>query len=1346
LAKRKAVYIPYAQSIPNVYTIDKLERPPCVMACPAGVNVQGYVALTSQGKYQEASEVIKRELPFPRVLGRICPHPCEEVCNRELIDEPIAICGLKRFVADKVKTLEDEAKPSVAERRPERVAVVGSGPAGLCCAYYLSLRGYGVTVFEALPVAGGMLFVGIPEYRLPRDILAEEVKRVIDLGVEIKVNIPIGGDLTLDGLFHEGYEAIFLAMGAHGSLPLDIPGEDAKGVVSGVNFLRDINLGRKVEVGQKVVIIGGGNVAIDGARSALRLGAKEVTILYRRSRKEMPASEEEVEAALLEGVKVSFLVAPVEILADEEEKVNGLRCIEMRLGAPDASGRRRPIPIEKSEFNIAADMIIVAIGQVPEVDFLESSGVKLTEGGTIEVDPLTFATSRLGIFAGGDAQTGPWIAIGAVEAGKRAAESIDRYLQGKDLKEGRQLRQEARRWDVRRISLGQEKKTRQRMRHISKGMRNGFDEVELGFSEKAALEEARRCLNCGICCECLQCLAACKAEAIDQKRGDIISEIEVGAIILSLGFDEFNPRLIHEYGYGRFRNVVTSIEFERILSASGPYLGKIQRLSDGQAPKKIAFIQCVGSRNLMDGRSYCSSVCCMYAVKESVVAKEHDPSLEISIFGMDMRAQGKGFDTYFERAQKEQDIRFVRAKVFSVEEIPETKDLRLKYVADDGKLREEIFSLVVLSVGLEPSQGSRELAKKIGLGIDEYGFCRSKEFSPLETTKPGIFVTGAFQGPKDIPETVAQASGAMVKSAGLLSEVRGTLVKKKEYPPERDVQGQKPRIGVFVCHCGINIGGVVKVSEVKDYAKTLDGVVYVGDNLYTCSQDTQEKIKGMIREHNLNRVIVAACSPRTHEPLFQETIREVGLNRHLFEMANIRDQCSWVHQHEAEKATKKAKELLKMKVAKAALIQPLKEIEIPVHRKALVIGGGIAGMNAALEVARQGFECYLVERHKELGGNLRNLYSTIAGGDTQKLLQDTIRKVEENGLIHVSTNSEIEGLSGYVGNFRATLRNGDGGEQLELGAIIVATGGGEWKTTDYLHGQDERICTQLELEEKLAKDSSLAEEWKTVVMIQCVGSRNDEHPYCSKICCSQAIKNALQMKGANPSLNIYILYRDMRTYGFLEEHYSQAREKGIIFLRYDQARKPQVSREGGKIRVRIFDPIMGEDLVLNPDLLVLSVAIVPTPNEDLAKLLKVPLTADGFFLEAHAKLRPVEFATDGIFLCGMAHFPKPIPESLCQSSAAAGKAGILLSKGTVLVEPIISWVDEEKCIGCGLCEAMCPYKAIQLKDTEAGKRAETIPASCKGCGLCGASCPQRAITNYHFTEQQILAEINALAL
>ena len=1347
LAKRKATYIPYAQSIPNVYTIDKGERPPCVMACPAGVNVQGYVALTSQGKYKEALEVIKRELPFPGILGRICPHPCEGVCNRQLVDESVAICGLKRFVADQVKVTEGEAKPLVAERRTERVAVVGSGPAGLSCAYYLALRGYGVTVFEALPVVGGMLSVGIPEYRLPRDILAEEVKGVTDLGVEIRVNSPIGSDLTLDGLFREGYHAIFLAIGAHGSLPLNVRGEDAKGVVSGVKFLRDVNLGRKVEVGRKVVVIGGGNVAIDGARSALRLGAEEVTILYRRSLKEMPASDEEVEAAIYEGVKVVYLVAPAEILMDAEGRVRGLRCIRMKLGPPDASGRRRPIPVEGSEYFIGADMVIVAIGQAPEVGFLESSRVKVTRGGTVEVDPLTLATSRQAVFAGGDVQTGPWIAIGAVDAGKRAAESIDRYLQGKDLREGRPLPKEAKQWDLSRIPLGQETRPRQWMKHISKESRkDGFDEVELGFSEKAALEEARRCLNCGICCECLQCVAACKAGAIDHKREDKISEVEVGAIIVSPGFDEYKPTPLYELGYGRLCNVVTSTEFERMLSASGPTEGHLKRPSDGKAPKKIAWIQCVGSRDPSIGCGFCSSVCCMFAIKEAEIAKEHSEiPLDTAIFFMDMRTHGKDFDRYYEQAKKVHGVRFIRSKVYGVEELNGTGDLSLRYTTERGKTQREAFDLVVLSAGLHPPKGSKDLAETLGIDLDPYGFCRSKEFISVDTSKEGIFACGAFNGPKDIPETVMQASGTAARASALLASARHTLTKKKEYPGEREVKGEEPRIGVFVCNCGINIARVVNVPEVTEYAKKLPNVVYADQNLYTCSQDTQEIIKDKVKEHHLNRVVVASCSPRTHEPLFRETLREGGLNQYLFEMANIRDQCSWVHAQDPKGATEKAKDLVRMAVAKARLTEPLKKVSIDLTPTALVIGGGVSGMTSALNLADQGFPVSLVEKTDQLGGHGRHIYRTLTGGDVQSFLNDLITRVNNHPLIHVYLGSRVADSSGYIGNFITRLNVGNGTEEeVKHGITILAIGGREYKPNEYFYGQDERVYTAMELEGILTNAPERVEHCSHVVMIQCVGSRNEEHPYCSRVCCGKSLKNALKLKELNPEVNIYILYQDMRTYGLMEDFFKEARDKGVVFLRFDPEDQPVVTKvkEGGKkiLRVEITDAILGERFAIDTDLLQLAAGILaPEDNKILSQFYKVPLNQDGFFLEAHMKLRPVDFATDGVFLCGLCHNPKAIEESISQANAAASRASTILSKEKLEAEGAIAHIDTELCVGCKGCMDVCPYLAISYVDDKGTCNINEV--LCKGCGGCAATCSSGSIRLEGFRHDQIYAQI-----
>jgi heterodisulfide reductase subunit A len=842
---------------------------------------------------------------------------------------------------------------------------------------------------------------------------------------------------------------------------------------------------------------------------------------------------------------------------------------------------------------------------------------------------------------------------------------------------------------------------------------------------------------------CRACEKFCPTGAIEFNQIDQKIELSVGAVILSLGFDEFDPTPLFNYGYKKYPNVVTSIEFERMLSASGPYRGELLRPSDKKPPRRIAWIQCIGSRD--NKHPYCSSVCCTYAIKEAIVAKEHVPSdLEETIFFMDMRTQGKDFDKFYERAKRE-GIDFVRTKVYQVQEVDGTGNLLIKYLGEDDKPSTCEFDLVVLSVGLQPSLGNVALAKKLGVQLDPYGFCHTQMFSPVETSRPGIFVCGAFQGPKDIPETVMQASSSAAKSASLLSQARNTLTTKKKCPQEKDVSEEEPRIGVFICHCGINIGGVVNVPEVAEYAKTLPNVVYAENNLYTCSQDTQERIKAMVKEHNLNRVVVAACSPRTHEPLFQETIREAGLNKYLFEMANIRDQCSWVHRDHPEEATQKARELVKGAVAKARLIQPLKELTIPVIAKGLIIGGGIAGMTTALELANQGFESFLIEKSDKLGGNAWRVHYTLDGKDIPELLNEMIEKVGQNELIHLYKNTEIKEVSGYIGNFKTRVSIEGEEKILEHGVIIVATGGSEYQPSQYLYGENERVITQLELEEKLATGALKAGMFNNVVMIQCVGSRTEERPYCSKVCCSQAVKNALKIKEINPSANIYIYYKDMRTYGVKEELYRRARNLGVTFIRYTDENKPEVTGDSERIEVKAFDSVLNEDLLIKPDLVILSAGIVPNKDsEALAKMLKVPLNQDGFFLEAHVKLRPVDFATDGIFVAGLAHSPKPIEESISQALAAAGKAAIPLSKGLVSAEPIVSSVNDAKCFGCGLCELICPFAAIRLVPRDGVNKAETIPASCKGCGLCAASCPKQAISMGHFRSEELTAQVEAL--
>jgi len=666
--------------------------------------------------------------------------------------------------------------------------------------------------------------------------------------------------------------------------------------------------------------------------------------------------------------------------------------------------------------------------------------------------------------------------------------------------------------------------------------------------------------------------------------------------------------------------------------------------------------------------------------------------------------------------------------------------LILRYHTEEGTIAEEVFQLVVLATGFQPSTQLHTLAHTIGVDLDEYGFCRTSEIMPLETSRPGVYVCGMFESPKDIPETVTQASAAAAAAGGLLAPARGTLVSRRDFPHETDVQGSPPRIGVFVCHCGINIGGVVTVPEVVAYAKTLPNVVYADENLYTCSSDTQELIKETIREHKLNRVVVASCTPRTHEALFQETIREAGLNRYLFEMANIRDQCSWVHMHEHVAATQKARDLVRIAVTKARLLQPIKTLPLSINHKGLIIGGGVAGLNAALALADQGYETYLLEKEPKLGGLTRSLRYTLDGTDTRMYLASLIEKVERHERIQVLTGIMITDILGYVGNFITRFTDTEGEKQsLEHGITIVATGGDEYHPHDYLYQEDPRVITQSELEQRLENQKHFAPT--NVVMIQCVGSRSPEHPYCSRVCCGDAIKNALRLKERSPDVNVYVLYRDIRTYGLTEQYYQRARAAGVVFIRYDEACPPLVTQQDdSSLSVVVNDLSIDTPVMLQPDLLVLSTAIVPAQdNEALSKMLKVPLNEDGWFLEAHAKLRPVDFATEGVFLCGLAHGPKTIKESIAQAYAAVSRACTLLSKETIEAVGIVATVNEDRCIACANCEIVCEYNAIHVTKAY----AEVNPLLCKGCGTCAVECPAMAITMQHFTDDQVSAMITA---
>ena len=1341
LGTRKATYKPYAQAIPGAYVIEKLDKSPCTNACPNNVNAHAYVALVAQGKYREAMEVILRTLPFPGVIGRICPHPCESLCRRGQVDAPISICALKRFVADRVD-IESLPVPEI-EKCEEKVAIIGSGPAGLTAAYFLALDGYQVTVFEALPVAGGMLRVGIPDYRLPPAVLDKEIRAITRLGVEIKFNTFLGRDVTIDGLFSQGYKVVYLAIGAHQNLQLNIPGEDAQGVIPGVGFLRRSNLGGIAKLDGRVVVVGGGDVAIDAARSALRLGSDKVTLLYRRTRAEMPARETEVEDALAEGVEIQYLAAPQQILT-KDNKVIGILCVRMELGEPDSSGRRRPIPVPDSEFIVETDWVLPAIGQAPDAAFLgDQAGVTLSRWETVQADPVTFATNIEGVFAGGDAQSGPWIAIGAVAHGREAAISISRYLRGEDMRAGREPR-EVPQANFAPIPDEIEKRPRAEMPMVAPAERQaGFAEVELGLTEEQARAEADRCLNCMICCECLQCVAACKAHAVRHEDRSEDIAVNVGSIIAAPGFSEFDPRQFDDYPYAKLPNVVTSTEFERILSASGPFQGHLVRPSDHREPKRIAWLQCVGSRDINHcDNGYCSAVCCMYAIKEAVIAKEHSKSeLNTTIFYMDMRTYGKDFERYYNDARAK-GVRFIRSRVPTVEQVPESEDLAISYVGEDGRVQGEVFDMVVLSVGLESSTKARDLAGRLGVELDKDHFVSTSSFAPVSTSVPGVYACGTFQGPKDIPYSVMEASAAACAATTKLAAARGTLVRERTFPPELEVTGERPKIGVFVCNCGVNIGGVVRVPEVVEYAKSLPNVTYVQENLFSCSQDAQDRLRQVIGEQQLNRVVVAACSPRTHEPLFQETLKATGLNKYLFEMANIRDQDSWVHQGDPNTATVKAKDLLRMAVAKASLLEPLREPTVEVNQSALVVGGGVAGMVATLELADQGYPVTLVEMNPQLGGYARHLRKTWRGENVRAFLKDLVARVQGHDRVKVFLNAAVEKVAGFMGNYQTDVRIHEDGSAKILtvshGVAILATGAHPTDPDEYLRGQHPGVLIWHELED--AVEAGRLDEARCVVFIQCVGSREPDRPYCSKICCTYSIQQAIALKEARPEMDVFILFRDIRTYGQREELYQKARDLGIMFVRYSTRSRPEVEVDrNGRLRVLVQDQILQRPIILSPDVITLATAMETRGVETLAQMFKVSVNADRFFAEAHPKLRPVDFATDGVFLCGLAHYPKPLEESIAQAQAAVSRAITLLAQKQIQTSGQVARVSPAKCSACGVCVTICPFSAPAFNDRGV---AEVNQALCKGCGLCVASCRSGAVDLRGFEDKQIFAMID----
>jgi heterodisulfide reductase subunit A len=871
---------------------------------------------------------------------------------------------------------------------------------------------------------------------------------------------------------------------------------------------------------------------------------------------------------------------------------------------------------------------------------------------------------------------------------------------------------------------------------------------------RVALIDAKYCkkLNenkCGVCAK------VCGKQAINYEDKDEDLTLDVGSIVVAAGFAVWDAKNATEYGYGRFKNVVTAIEYERLEGAAGPFDGHIpvpstivydkfgvaQKGAGERGPKSVAWVQCCGSRShKQKWRTYCSSVCCMYATKQAQITKEHG-DVDEDIFFMDIRSYGKEFEGYIKRAEDEYGIHMHRgARVSNLEEDPETKQITVNYTDQDNNPQSKTFDMVVLSVGLEPPEGAEQLAQTLGIELNEYGFAKTTVFHPLETTRKGIFVTGAFAAPKDIPTSVAEASGASAKAgAYIVKDPDFVPCKPKVYPAEKDVEGKEPRVGVWVCRCGINIGSVVDVPACVEYAKTLPHVVVSTETKYACAQDTLSQISEFIKQYDLNRVVVASCTPRTHEPLFREACRNGGLNKYLFNMANIRDQCSWIHMHAPEAATRKAKDLIRMAIAKACLLEPLEGAEIPVTQSAAIVGGGITGMTAALDVAAQGVKVDLFERESELGGFARNFVHKEDGKPVADFLNETIKKVESCPLITVHKNAVIEDIPGYVGNFTVELASG---EQIPAGAILFAVGAKDYKPVEYNYGSDPKVMTHLELEKKVLSGNF---KGKNVVFIQCIGSRNDKVAYCSRVCCASAIRDAIEIKMADPTANVTIIHKDIRTYAFREDLYYKACQLGVRFLR--RPNDNELPEYDGNF-VTAYDSTLGQNVKIPVDTLALSVGITPMreEKEKLAVMVKVPLSKDGFYFEAHQKLRPVDFATEGVFVAGAAHWPKFMDECIAQGSGAASRMLTIITKDHLVSEGIVASVaNPQLCNGCGTCEGCCEYHAITIVNGADGRPISQVNAGlCKGCGCCVAACPSGAMEQRGFRNSQVIAEIDAL--
>lgn len=1401
LGKAHAAHKLYPQATPNAFAIEKRGVAPCRDACPAGQRAQGYIALVAEGRIEEAYRSIKLDNPFPAICGRICNAVCEDACTRKDVDEAINIRALKRFVTDTMHA-RPRLAPSASERKfEEKIAIIGSGPCGLTAAQDLCLEGYGVTVFESLPVAGGMLRVGVPEYRLPVPVIEREIQDIVDLGVDLRLNSPV---TRLDDLFEDGFSAVLISVGAHEGKKIPLPGNDLNGVLINTDFLRDVRLWQVQGAGKnpseqikgkRVLVIGGGDVAVDVARTAVRLGGAQVELAMRELEDAIPASDHEITGAREEDINIRCGLNFLEIRNDGSDRVTGIVVEEFESFGLDENGQETDVIRPDSRQTIDADVVIFSAGQNAGLGFIpEDAGIGLTPRHEIDVISWdTYATSRPGVFAAGDAITGTAFVIDAVASGHKCGKAVHRYLRGEemDVREPRdnrvaripkaELQQKIRTGKIKPSSRINEPEIPIDLR------KNGFAEVQTGLTPEQAIAEAKRCLSCGVCSECNTCVSECGVGAINLNMAAKTQTIDVGAVVLAPGFKTYQAELSQEYGLGRFPNVVTSLQYERLLSASGPTSGHVKRPSDENRPRKIAFLQCVGSRD--QTHDYCSSVCCMYAAKQANMTLEHEADTEVRIFMMDMRAFSKNYESYYQRTRQRNGIEYTRCRISSLKENPQNNNLVVKYferaavplslngVQQNGPgVREEEFDMVVLSVGMEIAPEVRALGEKLNIRMDKNGFCQTEQYNPLQTSRAGVYAIGPFREPRDITDSIIEASGAAAAVGSFLARARNTQTHKEVFPDARDVSAEDAKTAVFVCHCGKNIAGTVDVKAVQEYADTLPGVVHTEHTVYACSQDSIVHITEKLKDTGANRLVIASCSPLTHAPLFESSMKTAGLNPYLFDMANIRNQCSWVHADNKTKATEKAKDLVRMSTARTNALDPLTIAEMAMTKSALVVGGGASGMISALTLADQGYPVVLVEKSNRLGGNLLKVHFGLdewgAGGGLpsqgetdiippQAFLAKLVTAVHAHPHIDLHMNTQLASTRGFMGNFTSTLepvgekRKENECIQLQHGVAILATGGKEYRGDEYGYGNSQKIVTGQEFEQLLSRHdmgkskAGDVELPDSLVMILCVGPANK---YCARICCTTALKNALALKKLKPEARVTVIYKDIRTYGFKERLYTRARESGVIFIQYDDNSQPQVSvdQNSQPLEVSVWESIIGKHIKLTPDMLMLSNPVIPSSAaQELSERLKVQLDTNGFFLEAHVKLRPVDFSSEGVFMAGIAHYPKLLEESIVQAQAAAARAATLLSHDTITTGGKIAIVNQDLCVGCLTCVRSCAYGAASIQPDMTGignipGAANIEAALCQGCGVCAGACPAGAIEMMHSTNQQMMAKIDAL--